>query len=315
MSSTPIKSSVIFFGTPPFAALTLRALVDGGYRVVAVVTQPDRASGRGGRATASPVKRLAVELGLPVVQPARGRALPTLLAAHSADVGVLFAFGAIIPPAVLQIFPHGIVNIHPSLLPKYRGPSPVASAILAGETTTGVTLILLDEQVDHGPVLAQRQVAIEPYETADRLHDRLAAEGTSLLLEVLPRWLAGQIKPVAQDHAVATFTESMERSSGQVDWQQSADLITRRFRALYPWPGTFTHADGTRLKLISLRLATTPQPLAPGQVAAVGRQVFVGTGRGTVELVAIQLEGKRAAPAFEVINGHPRLATVRLSRS
>ncbi len=312
MPTPPAQTSVVFFGTPPFAASTLRALVDSGYRIVAVVTQPDRASGRGGQATASPVKRLAVELGLPVVQPTRGRDLPALLAGYPADVGVLFAFGAIIPPAVLQMFLHGIVNIHPSLLPKYRGPSPVASALLAGETTTGVTLILLDEIVDHGPVLAQRPVAIEPDETADRLHDRLAVEGTSLLLEVLPRWLAGQIKPVEQDHPAATFTQSFDRSSGQVDWQQPAEAIVSRFRAFHPWPGSFTHADSVRLKLISLRVAHTAQPLAPGQVAVVGRQVFVGTGRGTVELEVIQFEGKRAAPAFEVINGHPRLATATL---
>ena len=315
MRSPSTKSSIVFFGTPSFAAATLRAVLDDGYRVVAVVTQPDRASGRGGHATATPVKQLAVELGLPVVQPARGRDLPALLASHPADVGVLFAFGAIIPPAVLRMYPHGIVNIHPSLLPKYRGPSPVASAMLAGDTATGVTLILLDESGDHGPVLAQRQVAIEPDETADCLHDRLAEAGTVLLLEVLPQWLAGQIKPVAQDHVAATFTTPLERSLGLVDWRQPAEIIARRFRALYPWPGSYSHTAGLRLKFIALRVADAARPLAPGQVAVAGRQVFVGTGRGTIQLQSIQLEGKRTAPAFEVINGHPQLAAANLSSS
>lgn len=313
MPSSPTPTSVIFFGTPQFAATTLRALVDHGYRVVAVVTQPDRASGRGGRTTASPVKRLAVELGLPVVQPDRGRDLAALLAAYPADVGVVFAFGAIIPPAVLKLIAHGIINIHSSLLPKHRGPSPVASAILSGEPVTGVTLIRLDAEVDHGPILAQRMVPIEPNETADRLHDRLAQAGTELLLEVLPRWLAGQIKSVPQDHAAATFTASLDRSTGLVDWHQPAEVIVRRFRALYPWPGSYSHAAGLRLKCISLRVADSARPLAPGQVAVADRKVFVGTGRGTIQLQVIQLEGKRAAPAFEVINGHPRLAMATLS--
>lgn len=304
----PTQARVVFFGTPRFAADTLRTLAKNGYEVVAVVTQPDRPSGRHGRAQASAVSTVAETLGVPLLKPQRKAELVDLLKSVTADVGVLFAYGAIISETVLQQFPHGIVNIHPSLLPNHRGPSPVPAAILSGDPITGVTLIQLDAEVDHGPILARQPLTIEPHETSDQLHDRLASLGTTMLLDTLPQWLAGTLTAQPQDHSQASMTKVLQRDDGKIDWSQPVEVIYRSYRALHPWPGSFTHLQGQRLKLLAVRPASgSTQSDQPGKVRRQNGSVEVACGDGYLLLEQVQLEGRRPTSAVDLVNGHPAM--------
>ena len=259
-----MKPRIVFFGTPEFAVPTLEALVKAGYDIVAVVTQPDKPVGRGLKMEAPPVKVKAVELGLTVLQPTtlnfgikpKGLESKLSLGLQSlrADLGVCVAYGKIIPKEILDIFPRGILNIHPSLLPKYRGPSPIQTAILNGDEETGVTIMLLDEEMDHGAVLAHITYHISPSTIGSELSQALAKEGAKLLVETLPKWLAGEIEPQPQDHNKATFTKMLERADGRIDWNKSAEGIEKMVHAYDAWPGTFTLWSGKRLKILRARL-------------------------------------------------------------
>ena len=263
----------VFMGTPDFALPALDALAHAGCDIIAVYTQPDRRAGRGRRATPSPVKRAALERGLPVYQPASLRRDPAArqqLAALQPHIIVVAAYGLFLPPKTLALPPLGALNIHPSLLPLYRGPSPVASAMLAGDAITGVTIILLDEGMDSGPILAQRETPIGATETAGALTARLFAMGATLLTETLPAWRARRISPTPQDESRATTTRLLSREDGAIDWQMPAAQIARQVRAYHPWPSAFTHWNGKMLKIIEASavdgrpaLPPTPFPVAP----------------------------------------------------
>ena len=298
---------VIFMGTPDFAVPTLDALLHRGHDVVGVFTQPDRPAGRGRKLRPSPVKTFSVQHDLPVFQPTSLRRDPdacALVADLEPDAIVVAAYGLFLPGIVLDTPRHGCLNIHPSLLPRHRGPSPVISTILDGDETGGVTIMLLDEGMDTGPVLAQEKTHISSEETADVLTHRLFGLGAVLLVRTLDRWVQGEIAPSTQDDDEATITRLLSREDGRLDWYESAEAIERRIRAFTPWPGTFTTWGGKTLKLVRGRLASASVESAPGTVSAsVGDSIVVATGSGALELLEVQLEGRAKAGAVDFERG------------
>ncbi|MCI0441091.1 MAG: methionyl-tRNA formyltransferase, partial [Chloroflexi bacterium] len=303
---TAIKLRIVFMGTPGFAVPVLDALVDAGYDVVGVYTQPDRETGRGKRLTPPPTKQAALEKGIPVFQPKslrRDEGARRALISLGPDLIVVAAYGLLLPPEVFDTPRLKTLNVHPSLLPKHRGPSPVASAILSGDEVTGVTIMQIAEGMDSGPILAQRQTPIAPDETADALTERLFQMGAQLLVEVIPRWESGGIQPQPQDESQATVTKLLSREDGEIDWQRPADYIARQVRAYHPWPGTFTRWQSKTLKIIEASAAEGSAP--PGRVVSLpGGEIGVGTSRGVLVLKQVQLEGKRAVSAREFVQGY-----------
>ncbi len=315
---------VVFMGTPEFAVPVLEKLCNADdCEVVAVYTPPDRPRGRGRGVEFSPVKTAAIKLGLPVSQPISFR--PTeakdQLDAYQPDVIAVAAYGRLLPARVLEMPEHGCLNIHPSLLPRYRGPSPVVTAILDGVSATGVSLMLLDEGMDTGPIIAQRERALEGDENAGGLTAQLFAAGADLLVETLGPWAAGDIKAVGQDDTAATVTRKLERNDGLADWGLSAAELERRQRAFTPWPGLFTQWNDRSLRLIEVSvgegLADHSEPSAPvpGEVVALPLKevpVGIGTPNGILGLKTVQLEGRRGMASAEFIRGYPDFIGSRL---
>ncbi|MBX0329556.1 methionyl-tRNA formyltransferase [Oscillochloris sp. ZM17-4] len=289
---------ILFMGSPAFAALPLEALAAAGHEVVAVVTQPDRPAGRQRQLTPPPVKQAAGRLGLPVIQPEtlRDPAVVAQLGALRPDVGVVAAYGEILRRNVLAIPPLGYLNIHPSLLPLHRGPTPVAGAILAGDRETGVTIMRLDPGMDSGPILAQAVVELTPTARAGPLTDALFSLGSRLLVESLAAYAAGQIAPRPQDHSLATITQLLKKGDGAVDWSLPALVIERMTRAYDPWPGAQTSWRGQGLRLIAAAVdADWSGPQVPGSLVGqgVGRGPLIATGSGALELRELQPAGRR----------------------
>jgi methionyl-tRNA formyltransferase len=302
---------LVFMGTPDFAVPVLKALI-GRYEIVGVVTQPDRRVGRGRKVEASPVKVVALANGLPVLQPPSLRRPDAVaeLRVLAPDVIVVAAFGQILRAEVLGIPPKGCLNVHASLLPKYRGAAPIAAAILSGEEETGVTIMLMDEGMDTGPVLSQATCPISPQDTRESLSAKLAQLGADLLMDTLPRWLAGAIEPQPQDHSQATYSRIIAKQDGLIDWSQSAVEIWRRSRAYYPWPGSYTYWRGKLLKV--LRAEALPHWLGeeePGQVMALREGLAVATGEGALLLSEVQLAGKRPLNVGDFARGHGDFAS------
>ena len=296
---------LVFMGTPDFAVPVLEALI-GRYEIVAVVTQPDRRARRGRKLEASPVKVVALAHDLSVLQPPSLRQPDAVaeLRALAPDVIVVAAYGQILPAEVLAIPPRSCLNVHASLLPRYRGAAPVAAAILAGEEETGVTIMLMDEGMDTGPILSQATCSISPQDTRRSLSARLAQLGANLMMDTLPRWLAAEIEPQPQDHSQATYCRIIAKEDGLIDWSQSAVEIWRRSRAYHPWPGAYTFWRGKLLKV--LRAEALPQWSGegePGQVMALDEGLAVVTGEGALLLSEVQLAGKRALSAEDFARG------------
>ncbi|MCE2456911.1 MAG: methionyl-tRNA formyltransferase [Dehalococcoidia bacterium] len=298
---------VVFMGTPAFAVPSLDALLRRGHDVVGVFTQPDRRAGRGRRLRPSPVKEFAEQHNLPVFQPASLRNSPEAcdqLAALEADAIVVAAYGLFLPKVVLETPEYGCLNIHPSLLPKFRGPSPVISAILEGEETSGVTIMLLDEGMDTGPLLAQESVVIGNDETSDKLTNRLFDLGADLLVQTLDEWVSGNITPSSQDDHEATITRLLKREDGLIDWSESAIEIERRIRAFTPWPGTFTSWNGSTLKVLRGKVIPEDCQAEPGTVCIdQGDRVLVSTGAGALKLLEVQLEGRPRSRSADFARG------------
>ena len=307
----------VFMGTPTFAVPVLETLCGGpAVEVVAVYTPPDRPKGRGREVESTPVKMAALELDLLVLQPTslRSARVQKELAALRPDVIVVAAYGKLLPSEVLDLPPHGCLNIHPSLLPKYRGPSPVVSTLLDGVGETGVTLMLLDEGMDTGPVVAQEDVALAGDETASTLTEQLFRVGAGLLLKSLPQWTSGTLEAVAQDNSLATVTRKLERADGLADWNFTAVTLERMKRAFTPWPGLFTNWQGKSLRLLDVapvdgREAKSDTVLAgPGEVVGLDLDetpLGVGTAEGILGIKSLQLEGRRASSAAEFLRGYP----------
>ena len=302
-----VNVRTVFMGTPQFAVPVLASLLENSYQVVAVYTQPDKPAGRGHGVAVSPVKRLALERQISVVQPETLRSSEAVakLASFEPELIVVAAFGLILPSEVLSLPKFGCINVHPSLLPRHRGPSPVANAILCGDELTGVTIMLMDTKVDAGPILAQRKVGISSMDTTGSLSDKLAEAGAGLLLETLPKWVGCELKPQPQDESQATYSRLITSGDGEIDWHLSALELWRMVRAYNPWPGCYTWYRGRRLKIhraIPLARETTGEV---GEVVAVPEEPGVGvvSGRGILGLCQVQLEGRRELPASEFVRG------------
>jgi methionyl-tRNA formyltransferase len=300
--------SLIFMGTPEFALPSLRALIAAGAPILLVVTQPDRPRGRGRKVGAPPVKELALAHGLPLFQPA-GAKSPDVIArleALAPSCLAVVAYGQLLPGRLLRIPALGAVNVHASLLPKYRGAAPIPWAIMQGERTTGVTTMLLDPGMDTGDMLLTREVLIRPEETGGTLYDRLAEVGALLLVETLRGLAAGSLKPRPQDHSQATYAPMLGPEDCRVNWQEDARPISWRIRALDPTPGAFTLWRGKRLKLFGCEPLPTSSPSAPGTVLAAGRDgLEVAAGGGSVLVRKMQLEGRRRLGATDFLKGCP----------
>ena len=305
-----VAMRVVFIGTPTFALPVLEGLLNSPYQVVGVYTTPDQLRGRGRRPAASPVKTYAMSRGLPIFQPSSLRSLEIQeqFKGLSPDIAVVAAYGRIIPAELLAVPPRGMINIHPSMLPLYRGPSPVVSAILEGEIATGVTLMLVEPKVDAGPILAQRSTAIGTGERADSLTERLFRMGADLLLEILPAWQEECLQCRPQDPAVATYTKMIRREDGLVQWESSAEDLCRQLRAYTPWPGLYTYWAGRQLKILNARPGDQGARGDAGKVVLLknnGTALGIVTGQGVLILETLQLEGGRPVNASQFLNGHP----------
>ncbi len=300
---------IVFMGTPEFSVPPLEYLLQSEYKVVAVYTQPDKPMGRGRSVEQSPVKKVALRHGVPVFQPLKLRDPEEVerLARLKPDLIVVSAFGQILPQSVLDIPWFGCLNIHPSLLPKYRGATPIPSAILAGDEETGVTIMLMDAGMDTGPIVSQIIVGIEPDDTAESLCRKLSQASVRLLGETLPLWFDGSLKATPQDNSKATYTRPISKRDGLVNWQMSAEEICRRVRAFYPWPGCYTFWKGKVLKILAGAVVHKEGDSMPGRVIALphgqGTPVGVETGKGVLGLLRVQLEGRRALSAEEFLPG------------
>jgi len=295
---------LVVLGTPAFAVPTLERMVEAGHQVLAVVTQPDRPRGRGQHPSPTPVKEAAARLGLAVRQPERVRLPETVefLRALGADAMVVVGYGQIIPQTVIDLAPLGIINVHASLLPKYRGAGPVQWAILNGETRTGVTTMRIDAGLDTGDMLLKTQTEIGPDENAVELGARLAVMGADLLVETLAGLAAGTIVPEKQDASQATYARLLKKEDGMVDWSQPAPSIHNRVRALQPWPGAYTTFRGQTLHIWKSRPTSSPRPPSPGRVVSV-KPLVISCGSGALELLDVQLEGRKRISAADFANG------------
>jgi methionyl-tRNA formyltransferase len=304
-----MKKRIIFMGTPEFAVPSLGALIHGGYQVVAVYTQPDRRAGRGQQVTSSPVKQLALSQGLDVIQIDKFKVTGTVenLAALAPDLIVVAAFGLLLPTEILNLPKFGCLNVHPSLLPRHRGASPIAAAILQGDEITGVTIMLLDTGMDTGPILNQREVPITDEDTTSSLGIKLAQVGAQLLMETLPLWIEGRIKPRPQDESEASYSKMIKKEDGEIDWRLSAKELSRRVRAFDPWPGCYARWRDKRLRLVKVLSLHGEKSDEPGKVIALTPPAPVTVGVETVDgvlgLVRLQLEGKRELSANEFVRG------------
>jgi len=307
-----LRRRIIFYGTPEIATPLLRALAgDGRFEIALVVSQPDRPKGRDLKLSPTPVKTVALELGLEVAQPRRARDEDFIRVVEGlrAEVGVVMAFGQILPQALLDATRAGHVNIHTSLLPKYRGAAPIQWAILNGDVETGVTLMKMEAGLDTGPILAVERTPIRMEDDARALHDRLALLGAKLALDSLEGYLDGAIQPIPQP-AGATHARKITREDGQLDWRESAQQLDRRIRGLTPWPGTFTFLTmGGKTKLLKIWKASplaSKLPLPGGTIAQANETDFiVACGAGSLRIETVQLEGGRRMESAEFLKGHP----------
>ncbi|HJM75843.1 MAG TPA: methionyl-tRNA formyltransferase [Dehalococcoidia bacterium] len=317
---------VVFFGSPDYALPTLRALLDTpSIEVVAVVTQPDRRQGRSGAAVPTPVKALAIEADIEVLTPERVRREQTEhLMALDPDVGVVAASGHILPGHLLEAFPHDVLNVHASLLPRHRGASPVAAVLVAGDEETGATIMQVVHEIDAGPVLAQVRTAIGPLDTTETLTSRVAELGATLLVEMVPRWVAGEVEAKSQDASLVSHAPRLSKPDGVIDWSLPAVEIWRRVRAFQPWPLATTRYDGQPFTVheawpiedtvageAGFVVAGSGEALSPSLPGRDSVAVVV-CGEGALALLSVQRPGKRATPIEQYLNGDRQLIGARL---
>ncbi|MDE3096011.1 MAG: methionyl-tRNA formyltransferase [Chloroflexota bacterium] len=322
---------IVFMGSPEFALPALRRLIESEHEVAAVYTQPDRPVGRGRRPAPPPVKLLALDHGIEVRQPASiGRPEPVEeLRRLAPDIGVIAAYGQILKQPVLDVPPLGVLNVHASLLPRWRGAAPIPAAILAGDAETGATIMRVRLALDAGPVLASVHVPIAPSDTTGTLTPKVAEAGAELLMRVLPAYVAGAISPVEQDEALATYAPQIRKTDALIDWERDdAQTVWRKVRAYNPWPGAYTYAGGEPLRILACLLverggAAAPRPDAPLRTGRMAGSVFALHGtdagfgvvarEGAVAVTSVQAPGGRVMPAAAYLRGHPRLVGTRLT--
>lgn len=311
---------VVFMGTPDFAVGALEAILQAGHQVAAVVTQPDKPKGRGKEIQMTPVKACAVSHGIPVFQPVKVKEKEAVetLREYNADIFVVAAFGQILSEEILSIPKYGCVNIHASLLPRYRGAGPIQWAIINGEEKSGVTIMQMDKGLDTGDMLLKEEVAIEPKETGDSLHDKLAEAGARLIVEALAKLERGELVPEKQKEEESCYAKRLQKSMGRIDWQQSAKKLDCLIRGLLSWPGAYTVLRGKNLKIWEVEAIEEPENVPegmalpaelshamPGIVVGVEREAFyVKTGEGILKILAVQPEGKKRMPVREFLLGY-----------
>lgn len=314
-------------GTPDFSVPVLNSLIKGS-NVIAVVTQPDKRVGRKQEITQSPVKKVALEHKIEVLQPEKIKGNAEFIKRVkdlNPDLIVVVAYGFILPQEILDISKYGVINIHASLLPKYRGASPIQSAILNGDKETGVTIMLIDDKMDTGPLLAQRTITINNNDNFERLHDKLAQLGATLLLEALPKYISGEIKPVAQKDSEATYCKILTKEDGKIDWHKSAEEIERQVRAFTPWPGAWTVWNNKSFKVIKAVVYASTKPVLSeaeglsmttgkvGEVFKINEGLSIACGKDALEILELQLEGKKPMSAKEFLNGYSGIIGAQLS--
>jgi methionyl-tRNA formyltransferase len=303
---------IVFMGTPDFAVGALQAIIDAGHQVMAVVTQPDKPKGRGKEMQMTPVKACALAHQIPVFQPVRIKEPEAveMLRGYEADIFVVAAFGQILSEEILDMPKYGCVNIHASLLPKYRGAGPIQWAIINGEKKTGVTIMQMDKGLDTGDMLFTKEVDIDERETGDSLHDKLAKAGAELIVEALPKIEAGELSPIKQNDEDSCYAKMLQKSMGKIDWTQDAYKLDCLIRGLLSWPGAYTSYHGKTLKIWEEEVAKEQTigveltEAVPGTIVGVGKDaVYVKTGNGVLKLLSLQLEGKKRMPVKDFLLG------------
>ena len=297
---------IIFMGTPDFAVGTLRSLAEAGHEITLVVSQPDKPKGRGHAMVPTPVKVVAEELGIPVFQPVKIREAKDVLEKTEADVCVVAAFGQIIPASILHMKKYGCINVHASLLPKYRGASPIQWAVINGDEETGITTMQMAAGMDTGDILETAVIKLDKKETGGSLFDRLSLLGGDLILSTLSKLEKGEIIPQPQDHEKATYVKKISKSMGDIDWTMDAVSIERLVRGLNPWPSAFTRWNGRMLKIWEAKVLPDPAVKAPcGSVISAGEEgLKIQTGNGVLCVTSLQLEGKKRMDTAAFLRGY-----------
>ena len=298
---------IVFMGTPAFAVPSLEALLESEDTVVGVITQPDKPKGRGQTMATSPIKQLAEKAGLPILQPLKMKdpAFLEALCAWQPDLIAVTAFGRILPSIILDLPPKGCVNVHGSLLPKYRGAGPIQWAIINGEDETGITTMLMDAGMDTGAMLLQERVPIDPEDTAGSLSEKLAKVGGPLLVETIRQLKAGTLTPRQQDESKATMAPLLEKEMGQIDWKSAATEIANRVRGLSPWPGAFTYVDQERWTIWKAKALVDSSTAEPGTMVAVTKDaIHIATGRGLLAITELQPANSRRMTVQQYLAGH-----------
>lgn len=300
---------IIFMGTPDFAVGTLRSLAEAGHEITLVVSQPDKPKGRGHAMVPTPVKVVAEELGIPVFQPVKIREAKDVLEKTEADVCVVAAFGQIIPASILHMKKYGCINVHASLLPKYRGASPIQWAVINGDEETGITTMQMAAGMDTGDILETAVIKLDKKETGGSLFDRLSLMGGDLILSTLDKLEAGTIQAVPQDDAQATYVKKIPKSMGEIDWTMSAVAIERLVRGLNPWPSAYTHWNGKMLKIWEAEVLPQSADAKKGEPAEVLEAdhdtLTIQTGDGVLKICSLQLEGKKRMDVASFLRGYP----------
>jgi len=302
---------IIFMGTPKFGAIILEKLADSRYKPILVVTETDKPVGRKKVLTPPPVKVVAEKYEIPVLQPEKIRNSESEIRNLKPDLIIVAAYGKILPEEILEIPKYGCLNVHPSLLPRWRGPSPVQFAILNGDTDSGVTIMKIAEKVDAGPVLIQRKLKLEGNETYDVLNDKLGKMGGDLLIEIIPEWITGKIDPQLQDESRTTYTRILKKEDGKIDWEKSAEEIERQIRAFNLWPGIFTFWEKSgkliRIKILKARVLNraNSKTYPIGKTLVAGQnELCVQTGKGFLIIERLQLEGKKETDSEDLLRGY-----------